>query len=249
MAMALLRRDSKLQMQRKMWEKSPASRHGDRVQEAAGARPGQAGQAPRLYYAGSSRAQLTAVENREWKTKRRSSTTPLSLRRVLPNAAHPSRTKMLQRGREPRMTPCSFTTPLPLHWVLPSAARADASQTFGGRQAPPQGRSGPMGAHGHAELLEQEGVKRAGLLTGTGCRSPCHMFDDDRRTGVPGACSFGHHRNEGDPLSCTGERSLLVVLLVPGIRGSSRPHLLARQGQGLLPLRRRNGEIKCSGRP
>ena len=31
MAMALLRRDSKLQMQRKMWEKSPA--HGDRVQE------------------------------------------------------------------------------------------------------------------------------------------------------------------------------------------------------------------------
>ena len=65
-------------------------------------------------------------------------------------------------------------------WVLPSAARAGASQTFGGRQAPPQGRSGPMGAHGHTELLEQKGVKRAGLLTGTGCRSPCHMFDDDR---------------------------------------------------------------------
>ena len=40
-----------------------------RAQEAAGARPGRVGPAPRLYYAEFSRAQLTAVENRERKTK------------------------------------------------------------------------------------------------------------------------------------------------------------------------------------
>ena len=133
-----------------LWEKSPASRNkaieSDRVQEAAGARPGQAGQAPRLYYTGFSRAQLTAVENREQKTKRRSSTTPFSLRRALPNAALPSRTKMLQRGRESRMTPCSFTTPLPLHWVLPSAARAH----FTNFRRPPTASSRPLCPDGSA---------------------------------------------------------------------------------------------------
>ena len=163
MAMALLRRDSKLQTQRKMWEKSPASR--STVIEYR--RPRERDQARPVKHPASTTPGPPVRSSLRLRTAngRRSGARP-PLRSPYAGSSRtqrsPSRTKMLQRGRESRMTPCSFTTPLPLHWALLSAARAGASQTFRGRQAPPQGRSGPMGAHGHTELLEQKGVKRAG---------------------------------------------------------------------------------------
>ena len=75
-----------------------------------------------------------------------------------------------------------------------------------------------------------------------------NVLQDLGGASIPLSCSFHDHGNESDALSAAGIRRVQVLFFVTSIGGSSCPRLLASKGNGLLPLGRRNSEVKGSGR-
>jgi hypothetical protein len=77
------------------------------------------------------------------------------------------------------------------------------------------------------------------------------VLENLQSTCVPGAGTFSHQSQKGNPLSLAGLLSVKVLLFVPNVRSSSSSgtFLAARLSEGLLPLGRPDGKIKGSRRP
>ena len=76
---------------------------------------------------------------------------------------------------------------------------------------------------------------------GGGCKG--YVFEDDHSHGVPGPSRFSHHGHKFDALGGAGIQGLQVLFLVVGISFSRCRRVPPCLSQGLLPLRRRDGEV------
>ena len=115
--------------------------------------------------------------------------------------------------------------------------------------AAPQRRSSPVRSNGDPELLEQEAGAGDRIFANAGGNRTCHMVQNLHGPDIPSATILSNHRNEFHPLSLANCRRLKTKFSVAGICFCSRACLPAGQRKGLLPLRRRDGEIKGSRNP
>ena len=76
------------------------------------------------------------------------------------------------------------------------------------------------------------------------------VLENLQSAGIPSPGLFRHHWHKGKALGLAGLLKVKVSLFVPSVRRSSGTFLVARLGQGLLPLPRgcRDGKIKGSRR-
>ena len=116
-------------------------------------------------------------------------------------------------------------------------------------EAAPQRSSGPKGPNRGAKFLQQLVVADRRFLTGLGGSCMGHVFQNFQGTGIPRAGALSNKRNKFDPLLLTGLGRVEVEFLVSGIGFCRRRRAHTCLRESLLPLRRRNGKVKSSGRP
>ena len=116
-------------------------------------------------------------------------------------------------------------------------------------EAAPQRSSGPKGPNRGAKFLQQLVVADRRFLTGLGGSCMGHVFQNFQGTGIPRAGALSNKRNKFDPLLLTGLGRVEVEFLVSGIGFCRRRRAHACLRESLLPLRRRTGKVKSSGRP
>ena len=115
-------------------------------------------------------------------------------------------------------------------------------------EATPQRSSGPKGPNRGAKFLQQLVVADRRFLTGLGGSCMGHVFQNFQGTGIPRAGALSNKRNKFDPLLLTGLGRVEVEFLVSGIGFCLRRCAHACLCESLLPLRRRDGKVKSSGR-
>ena len=116
-------------------------------------------------------------------------------------------------------------------------------------EAAPQRSSGPKGPNRGAKFLQQLVVADRRFLTCLGGSCMGHVFQNFQGTGIPRAGALSNKRNKFDPLLLTGLGRVEVEFLVSGIGFCRRRRAHTCLRESLLPLRRRNGKVKSSGRP
>ena len=100
-----------------------------------------------------------------------------------------------------------------------------------------------------AKFLQQLVVADRRFLTGLGGSCMGHMLQNFQDTGIPRAGTLSNKRSKFDPLLLTGLGRVEVEFLVSGIGFCRRRRAHTCLRESLLPLRRRNGKVKSSGRP
>ena len=115
--------------------------------------------------------------------------------------------------------------------------------------APSQSGPGTKRSDDHTKFLQHRIVHMVRQVTSASGHRSGDVAQHTCCSCFPMASSFNHHGDEGDPLRGTSLRSLEMAFLLSGIGLCCSTSPAASHSKGVLPLVRRNGEIKCSRAP